>query len=1015
MDVNTYGCIQALTQERSIWEPEQIQIMTLDGTEVNLMDYIGEGPLKKGTTFFLPVDAPQIQAVDPTPAAKLIANKTNKDNRKKVVQYVCEACASAGFPIVNESWDSRDERINVVCDRGVLYDPTKSKGIRKTKTNRPTRKGDLCPFRFNIHWFEDKKCWGIKAGLGMRCHKGHVCLDKENVKILGTRCIPSHAFEFCIDSLASNAPPSTVKALVKQRYNVTVSSAQIEYWARLANPQRGEQSSAASSLLQSLKDAGDISYVALYDDPSSTLLRVRKPTKADEIRLRSALHRSDGAEPTVVSEGDLQSNPKTMEYVEKVLRDSMCLNDGQRMLLALAWTSNKARCLGSQNAEVLAADVTEQTNCEKRPLMMLAGLTGNNETFTLCQAFLPSQQRWVLDWFFRTAVPFLLAPGTLTRNRMMLTDGDEKEYNSFLSALDEHYPNSRHHLCTWHLLDRGLRNTPLLKLCSEKTMCNDGVVAFKSIKLWIQSWFTTLETEQEYNHSYSKLLEWMGSEEVINCMGTDVTSRIIGFIHGSITPHKNKWLFALFLYRRTFERQSTQIVEVENSVIKRAPNGPKPFHKIDKAARNMILLQDCRNSEKSKRAASALSKRRTTSVSNDIDVVLTDYCVERLLQQSACRDEYDVYRQSESSFLVKRKSAQNPPANEKFSLDPKAGCPEQLELNEKKMWYFVPQYIRTRIVSISEVSGEQYLRCSCGLFERLGFPCRHIYAVLNRDPMPYDVIPRYHKAFESFYQIDKAYTDYYDVLLQNELPGPPMEGSALLQMEISAFIPPAILASTPDQPPVVRIACKWWVEENNTTVTDDNANSRLQQEFSLSQHAASGLCDDGGSGGDDGSEDYAIIDNVVESPMNEEFVGEDADANADNMGIAAMDADANNMDNINLNDVLDEITAVAEDALKVTAISQNTSRQASFHQRYGPTFQEYCKMSEWGPAYDAMMGSILMKGMELTRRAYAEDQKKRCRVSVNMGGANEVVSSHMEARGPKKAKRLKPIGSPSRM
>jgi hypothetical protein len=56
---------------------------------------------------------------------------------------------------------------------------------------------------------------------------------------------------------------------------------------------------------------------------------------------------------------------------------SMCLDDGQQMLLALAWTSNKARCLGSLNSEVLAVDVTKQTNCEKWPLTVLAGLTSN--------------------------------------------------------------------------------------------------------------------------------------------------------------------------------------------------------------------------------------------------------------------------------------------------------------------------------------------------------------------------------------------------------------------------------------------------------------------------------------------------------------------------------------------------------------------------------------------------------------------------------------------------------------
>jgi hypothetical protein len=84
----------------------------------------------------------------------------------------------------------------------------------------------------------------------------------------------------------------------------------------------------------------------------------------------------------------------------------------------------------------------------------------------------------------------------------------------------------------------------------------------------------------------------------------------------------------------------------------------------------MILLQDCQYSEKSQRAASALSKQRTTAVSNEIDVILINFCVQWIHQQSDSCQDHDGYHQSESVYLVKRKSVQNPETVDQYLLDP---------------------------------------------------------------------------------------------------------------------------------------------------------------------------------------------------------------------------------------------------------------------------------------------------------------------------------------------------------
>jgi MULE transposase domain/SWIM zinc finger len=981
MDIDIYNSIEQLSLQHNSWEPEEILIPSRDGSFVDLMDYIGENPfIKKNTVCLLPVNATAIE-------------KDILAERQRVIEFFSEPCAKAGFPIVIESWDWRYDRINVTCKRGAMHNGDNNKGIRKTFTNRPTCKEDRCPFRFNIYWIKSDNCWGLKAGHGVRHHHGHVRLEKENVKVLGTRAIPREARDFCIDSLRSNANPGTLKAFVKQKYNVTISSSTLEYWRQLANPRRGEHATAASSLLQSLRDAGDISYVALYDDPSSSLLHVRRPRNAG--RLQSTMHASGVAEETTVVDSVLNADPLAVDYSLRS-RNSMCLEDGQKMLLAIAFNSNQDRRFSAINPEVLAADVTEQTNSEKRPLMMLAGLTGNNETFTLCRAFLPSQQRWVMDWFFRVAVPFLLPPGTLTRNRMMLTDGDEKEYNAFLAALDEHYPNSRHHLCTWHLLDRGLRRTPIMALCDQKYMCYDGTVCFKAVKLWIQSWFSTIETVKEYEYSFGKLHEWLREEEVVACMGTQVPDLIVNFILEKLTPHEQKWLFAHFIYRWTFDRQSSQIVEVENSAMKRSGSGPKPFHSIATAACSMILYQDLRNGEKSLRAANALSKRSSSAAPNDIDKYLNDYCVAQVVEQSDAAANYEVYRFSDSVFYVKRKPSPEPPVFDAYNLNPTRPR-ESDEVKNRAATFFVPKFDRTRVVSVIAAMNKQYLKCTCGLFERHGFPCRHIYAAMKRHPMSFDVIPRYHKAYESYYQKDEAFTEYFNKQLRNELPGPPIEASEILQTQISPCIPTRITATLPDEEPVPSSTCKWGIcpvnvgpvnvvpaggpetETTEHTITQP----RLELEFSLSQtaydpHEENGVDDDDDCVADDG-DDFAVN------------IGE-----------------------------YDEDDASVEVGMNINASSASERRphptpkrnRMTFYQNITPYVEEMSKMAEWGTEYAMMMEEGIYEVFERTRKKYADDQRKKN--PKFLANKNTVVSSHMEARGPRKAKRLKPAGSPSK-
>ena len=73
-------------------------------------------------------------------------------------------------------------------------------------------------------------------------------------------------------------------------------------------------------------------------------------------------------------------------------------------------------------------NVTSQTNNEQRQLLFLAGKVGIKHGFTGIIVFLPSEQRWVFDWFFNDCIIQLLGIELIKRNKVIITDGDPHRY-----------------------------------------------------------------------------------------------------------------------------------------------------------------------------------------------------------------------------------------------------------------------------------------------------------------------------------------------------------------------------------------------------------------------------------------------------------------------------------------------------------------------------------------------------------------------------------------------------------
>jgi MULE transposase domain len=194
-----------------------------------------------------------------------------------------------------------------------------------------------------------------------------------------------------------------------------------------------------------------------------------------------------------------------------MMRQSLQMEDG-RILIAVAWITNEEKRLFELFPEVLKADVTSQTNKEKRPLFLVVGKDSHGKTFTVLRCFMPSEQKWIFQWLWETAIPILVRKSVLRRNVMLLTDGDFNEYEPFVNARNTLYPHSQHGLCCYHLINQAMSKK--LGLCLSH-LSEKGKELINIFTDWVHSWTNEVETMPEYQLSKDVLDSWFKSLAII--------------------------------------------------------------------------------------------------------------------------------------------------------------------------------------------------------------------------------------------------------------------------------------------------------------------------------------------------------------------------------------------------------------------------------------------------------------------------------------------------------------------
>ena len=388
---------------------------------------------------------------------------------------------------------------NVVKNKGLP--PRLTKLIRPSPANNESR----CPFGFSLYWDGDASeedgtgLWYFCAdGTGCKSHRGHLKKNPEDVK-LSYRTVPPSELEYARQSMALNAETAIVQPLVAHRTGITLSQDQLRHCAGRSTEGgaldaiTGSAGSVATHqspverLVQYLRNEQSLDFILLVHDNTATKLLTITRTGRNR----------GGSEHNAYCPNDADAD--TLSYAESI-RKSLGLSGNTKLLLGAAWASHQQQRMFSMFPEALCADVTMGTNAEKRPLLVMTSKTSENKIVRVFQALMPSQCRWIFDWCFCEAFVKLYGVKAVERNKIILTDGDSQMYSPLVDLANDcqsSWHNSRHMLCMWHLINRGLKHQHL----SEGRLTSLGKAQFGAVQNWMYSLSDSPETSEEFDLS----------------------------------------------------------------------------------------------------------------------------------------------------------------------------------------------------------------------------------------------------------------------------------------------------------------------------------------------------------------------------------------------------------------------------------------------------------------------------------------------------------------------------------
>ena len=138
------------------------------------------------------------------------------------------------------------------------------------------------------------------------------------------------------------------------------------------------------------------------------------------------------------------------------------------MMVALAWVMETDRRYFGLYPEIIMIDVTENTNNEKRPMLLVVGRDADGSTFVVMRVYLPHQRRWIFKWIFDFCFRKLLGKSNCANVQLVVTDGDRNIIDTLKELMTERsvLPNASYKRCMFHLVTLPLKDITVIRTTS---------------------------------------------------------------------------------------------------------------------------------------------------------------------------------------------------------------------------------------------------------------------------------------------------------------------------------------------------------------------------------------------------------------------------------------------------------------------------------------------------------------------------------------------------------------------
>jgi len=652
-----------------------------------------------------------------------------------------------------------------VCRHGRKYEerfgrskPDKLPMERCTSTHRSLHKEECCPFSFTVFHYAFDDYWYLSNYRKVRNNCDPVNVHRFHPKLLtqghitpSLKSMDAVSLGIAKHAATLHISQSITSMLLQQTTTQHWLPEQLRYISKQAKKLMGNDdsstgTSSADRLLAYLKKQSDVSYITLCDIPGSTLVSERgKGRPRKDVIITTQHNDLTNAAPANV--------PHAAHEDAQRIRDSLKVSDDQRILLAVAWATDREKKFAQKFPEVLFVDATSSTNVEKRELVLVCGKDSNNSGFTAMRVFVPSEKQWVYNWLYNDAIPTLLGHVCISQNKLVLTDGDRNNYGPLencISSPTSCWATSSHGLCEWHLLGQSWQRhvmPTIQKMDSVKCICVTAIS-------WIKSWFWDLENEAEFNTSKEQFLTWLQEKSNTKALPEVTFVAIRNLLINQLLPLSHKWA--------RYHRHSSHGVmhDVTTSVVESQNSATKGNHSYSVKCQMTLdtsletLTQFGRNYIDRKMQRSATQSSKTTLRSSlTSSSFLTDHASHVLSESLSHSANYYIYSLTATKWLVAYKAA----------IDSMVDCASR---NNGDGY---TKFARVRVITQECTANENILhvQCSCSYYLRVGLPCSHILAMChNIEPSMCKV--RWWKVYHYSYLNDDAVTQEIDEFISQE-------------------------------------------------------------------------------------------------------------------------------------------------------------------------------------------------------------------------------------------------------